>query len=184
MDVLETIKKRRSIRAFKSTPVDQKTLDTILEAGRLAPSWANTQTWRFVVIQDNSVKTQLADSATAPGSRNNGVLKQAPVVIAACAELNRAGCREGKPTTDKEGYWFMFDAALALENMVLEAQELGIGTLYIGAFDAKKAGSVLGVPEGYSCVILLPLGYPNEQPEARQRKEISEIVFKNKFGVR
>ena len=78
----------------------------------------------------------------------------------------------------------MFDAALALENMVLEAQELGLGTLYIGAFDAKKAGSVLGVPEGYSCVILLPLGYPDEQPEARQRKEISEIVFKNKFGIR
>ena len=78
----------------------------------------------------------------------------------------------------------MFDVALALENMVLAAQELGIGTLYIGAFDANKAGSVLGVPEGYTCVILLPLGYPNEQPEARQRKELSEIVFKNKFGVR
>ena len=96
-------KKEEASTAFKSTPVDQKTLDTILEAGRLAPSWANTQTWRFIIIQDNSVKTQLADSATTPGSRNNGVLKQAPVVIAACAELNRAGCREGKPTTDKEG---------------------------------------------------------------------------------
>ena len=184
MDVLEAIKKRRSIRAFKSTPVDQKTLDTILEAGRLAPSWANTQTWRFVVIQDNSIKTQLADSATATGSRNNSVIKQAPVVIATCAELNKAGYRDGKPMTDKEGYWFMFDAALALENIVLEAQELGIGTLYIGAFDARKAEEVLGVPGGYSCVILLPLGYPDEQPEARLRKEIPEIVFKDKFGVR
>ena len=183
MDVLDAIKKRRSIRSFKSTTIDQQTLDAILEAGRLAPSWGNTQTWRFVIVQDNKVKTQLADSATALGSRNNSVLKQAPVVIAACAEMNRAGYREGKPTTDKEGYWFMFDAALALENIVLEAQELGIGTLYIGAFDAKKAGSVLGVPEGYSCVILLPLGYPNEQPEARPRKDISEIVFRNKFGV-
>ena len=77
----------------------------------------------------------------------------------------------------------MFDAALALENMVLEAQELGIGTLYIGAFDARKAARVLDVPEGYSCVILLPLGYPDEQPEAKPRKELSEIVFKNKFGV-
>ena len=159
MDVLEAIKKRRSIRSFKSTPINQETLDAILEAGRLAPSWGNTQTWRFVIIQDNKVKTQLADDATPLGSRNNVVLKQAPAVIAACAELKRAGWREGKPTTDKEGYWFMFDAALALENMVLEAQELGIGTLYIGAFDAKKAGSVLGVPEGYSCVVLLPLGY-------------------------
>lgn len=183
MDVFDAIKNRRSIRAFKSTPVDPKTLDTILEAGRLAPSWGNTQTWRFVVIQDNTVKEQLADSATPPGSRNNRVLKQAPVVIVACAKLNRAGWREGKPTTDKEGYWFMFDAGLALENMVLEAQELGIGTLYIGAFDAKKAASVLDVPEGYACVVLLPLGYPDEQPEAKPRKEISEIIFKNKFGM-
>ncbi len=183
MDVLEAIKKRRSIRVYKATPIKQKTLDIILEAGRLAPSWANTQTWRFIVIQDNNIKTLLADSVTVLGSRNNSVIKQAPVVIAACAELNKAGCRDGKTITDKEGYWFMFDVALALENMVLEAQELGIGTLYIGAFDAKKAGEVLGVPNGYSCVILLSLGYPDEQPEARSRKEISEIVFKNKFGV-
>ena len=78
----------------------------------------------------------------------------------------------------------MFDAALALENMVLEAQELGIGTLYIGAFDAKGAAKVLDVPEGYACVLLLPIGYADEQPEARPRKDISEIVFKNKFGMR
>jgi nitroreductase len=184
MDVMEAIKKRRSIRAFKTTPIDQNILDIVLEAGRLAPSWANSQTWRFVVIQDKDIKTQLADTACVPGSRNNNVIKQVPVVICACAELNRAGFREGKPTSDKEGYWFMFDAGITLQNMVLEAQELGLGTLYIGAFNSRKAGDFLGVPDGYSCVILLALGYPDEQPEARQRKEISEIVFKNKFGVR
>jgi len=76
----------------------------------------------------------------------------------------------------------MFDAALALQNMVLEAEELGIGTLYIGAFDAKKVASVLGLPEGYACVALLPLGYAAEQPEARPRKQLSEIVFFDKFS--
>jgi len=182
MEVMEAIRKRRSIRAYKSTPVEQGTLEKVLEAGRLAPSWANTQTWRFVVVRDPRVKAELADNANAPGSRNNNVLKQAPVVIAACAELNRAGIREGKAVTDKEGYWFMFDSALALENMVLEAEELGIGTLYIGAFDAKKTGAFLGVPEGYACVALLPLGYADEQPEARPRKALSEIVFNERFG--
>jgi nitroreductase len=182
MEVFEAIKKRRSIRAYKSTPVDQNTLDKILEAGRLAPSWANTQSWRFVVVQDPSVKSQLADAAAAPESRNNKVIKQAPVVIAACAELNKAGVREGKAVTDKEGYWYMFDAGITLQNMVLEAMELGIGTLYIGAFDSKKAGVFLGVPEGYTCVAILPLGHADEAPEARARKELSEIAFKNKFG--
>jgi nitroreductase len=182
MEVMEAIRKRRSIRAYKATPVDQKTLDLILEAGRLAPSWANTQSWRFIVVRDSKAKAELADNASNPGSRNNTVLKQAPVVIAACAELNRAGIREGKAVTDKEGYWYMFDSGIALQNMVLEAQELGIGTLYIGAFDAKKAGAALGVPEGYACVALLPLGYADEQPEARARKTLPEIVFNEKFG--
>lgn len=183
MDVMEAIRKRRSIRAFKSIPLDQNTLDTILEAGRLAPSWANSQTWRFVVIQDKDFKDQFADIVCLPGSRNNNVIKQVPVVIAACAELNKAGFREGKPTTDKEGYWYMFDSGITLQNMVLAAQELGLGSLYIGAFNSKNAGDFLGVPEGYICVILLALGHADEQPEARQRKSIQEIVFKDKFGV-
>jgi nitroreductase len=182
MDVFEAITKRRSIRAYKSTPISQSNLNKILEAGRLAPSWANTQTWRFVVVQDLAVKALLADAAAAPESRNNKVLKQAPVVIAACAELNKAGFRDGKAVTDKDGSWYMFDAGIALQNMVLEAMELGIGTLYIGAFDAKKAGAFLGLPEGYTCVALLPLGFADEAPEARARKDTSEIVFKNKFG--
>ena len=72
----------------------------------------------------------------------------------------------------------MFDAALALENMVLEAQELGIGTLYIGAFDAKKAGSVLGVPEGYSCVVLLPLGYPDDNLKQDRGKTSPKLCLR------
>jgi nitroreductase len=182
MEVIEAIRKRRSIRAYKSTPVDQKTLVAILEAGRLAPSWANTQTWRFVVVRDPQIKVALADAANPPGSRNNNVMRQAPLVVAACAELSRAGFRDGKAVTDKEGYWYMFDSALALQNMVLEAEELGLGTLYIGAFDAKKAAAALGVPEGFVCVALLPLGYADEQPEARARKATSEIVFYDRYG--
>lgn len=78
----------------------------------------------------------------------------------------------------------MFDAGLALENMVLAAESFGLGTLFIGGMNAKKLESLLGVPEGYACVILMVLGYPDEQPEARPRKEAAEFVFKNKFGAR
>ena len=184
MDVLEAIKKRRTIRAYKSAPVDQKTLDTILDAGRLAPSWGNTQTWRWVVVQDKNLRLQIAENVLRPGNRGTDAVKTAPIVIAACAELNKAGFRDGQPSTDKSGYWYMFDAALALENMVLTAESLGLATMFIGGMDAKKAESLLGVPPGYVCVILMVLGYPDEQPEARPRKEAAEIVFKNKFGTR
>ena len=184
MDVLEAIRKRRTIRAYKTSPVDEQTLDTILEAGRLAPSWGNTQTWRFVVVKDSSIKTQLVENSIRPGNRGLEAVRQAPVVIAACAELEKAGYRDGQPSTDKGGYWYMFDAGLALENMVLAAESFGLGTLFIGGMDAKKAESILGVPQGYACVILMALGYPDEQPEARPRKEAAEVVFKEKFGAR
>jgi nitroreductase len=77
----------------------------------------------------------------------------------------------------------MFDAGLSLENMVLAAESLGLGTMFIGGMDAKKAEALLEVPQGYCCVILMVLGYPDEQPAARPRKEMKEIVFKNKFGA-
>jgi nitroreductase len=184
MDVLEAINKRRTIRAYKGTPINQKILDTILDAGRLAPSWGNTQTWRWIVIQDKNVKAQLAENVLRPGNKGIDAVKTAPVVIAACAELNRAGFREGQPSTNKEGYWYMFDAGLALENMVLAAESFGLGTLFIGGMDARKAETLLDVVPGYACVILMVLGYPDEDPQARPRKEASEVVFKDKFGKR
>ena len=182
MDVMEAIRKRRSIRVYKTTPVDDKTLETILEAGRLAPSWGNSQTWRFIVVKDSGVKAQLAENVLRPGNRGTNAVKIAPIVIAACAELNTAGFRDGIPSTDKGGYWFMFDAGLALENMALTARSFGLGTLFVGGMDAKKAESILGVPEGYASVILMVLGHPDEQPEARPRKAATEVLFKDRFG--
>jgi len=103
MEVMEAITKRRSIRAYQPKPVDHKVLDKILEAGRLAPSWANTQTWRFIVVRNEQVKTELADAANPAGSRNNVVMKQAPVLIAACAELNRPVSGKEKPSPIRKG---------------------------------------------------------------------------------
>ncbi len=183
MDVLEVIKKRRTIRTYKATPVSRETLDIILEAGRLAPSWGNTQTWRWVIIQDQNLKMQIAENILRPGNRGTDAVKTAPVIIAACAELNKAGFREGQPSTDKGGYWYMFDAALTLENMVLAAESLGLGTLFIGGMNANKVESLLGVPQGYACVILMVLGYPDEEPGARPRKEMTELVFRDRFGT-
>jgi nitroreductase len=184
MDVLDAIWRRRTIRDYKMIPVDDETLQTILNAGRLAPSWANTQTTRFVVVKDTAIKTQLADIAVRPGNRAIKALKTAPIVIAVCAELNKAGFRDGQPHTNKGGFWYMFDAGLAMENMVLAAETFGLGTLFVGGMSAEKAESILGVPEGFAFVILMTLGYPDEKPEARPRKDLSEVVFQNRFGAR
>ena len=184
MDILEVIKNRRTIRTFKTTPIGLETLDSILEAGRLAPSWANTQTWRWIVIKDQKLKIEIAENILRIGNRGTSAVKIAPVVIAACAELNRSGFREGQPSTDKGGYWYMFDAGLALENMVLAAESLGVGSLFIGAMNSKRLETLLEVPQGYTCLILMVLGYPDEKPEERPRKRMDELVFENKFGTR
>jgi nitroreductase len=183
MDVMQAIEKRRTVRAYKTTPIDDKTLTAVLAAGRIAPSWGNTQTWRWIVVTETGLKDKLAEDVLRKGNAGTNAVKNAPVVIAACAELNRAGFRDGQPSTDKLGYWYMFDAGLSLENMVLAAESLGLGTLFIGGMDAKKAEALLEVPPGYACVILMVLGYPDEQPAGRPRKEMKELVFRNKFGA-
>ncbi|MDD5037796.1 MAG: nitroreductase family protein [Dehalococcoidales bacterium] len=189
MEVIEAMKTRRSIRRYKATPVDDKTVELVLEAARWAPSWANRQCWRFIVVRDTNIKTQLVNSLVKVESGDtlvdNPSLKavaSAPVVIVACAELRKAGFELGKPATDKGDYWYMYDIALAMQNLALAAHSLGLGTVTIGAMDAKKTGNILGVPEGFCVVSMTPLGYPDQEPKPRPRKELSEIVFHDKFG--
>ena len=181
MEVLEAIKTRRSIRKYKTTPVDDKTLEQVLEAARWAPSWANTQCWRFVVVRDSKVKAQLAEALSANNPATDAI-KNAPLVIVVCAKIGRSGCYHGEPSTDKGVYWYMFDAGLTMENLALAAHALGLGTVHVGAFDAKKAESILKVPEGFCVVEMTPLGYPDQEAKAPPRKELSEIVSYDEFG--
>jgi len=154
-------------------------VEAVLEAARLAPSWANTQCWRFVVVRDNNVKAQLA--GTLGENPAADAIENAPVVIVACAELSKSGYKDGVPLTDK-GDWFMFDVALAMQNLVLAAHSLGLGTVHVGRFDAKEAANIVELPEGYCVAEMTPLGYPDHVREPRPRKELSEIVFYDKWG--
>jgi nitroreductase len=190
MEVNDAIARRRSIRKYKGDPIDEKVLKQVLEAARIAPSWANTQCWRLVVVKDKAIKEQLAGTMFAfRGGVNQTAegMKTAPVAIAFCAEKGKSGYSYQEPkqaVTDKGEYWYMFDAALAMENFCLAAVAAGLGTVIIGAFDPKAAAKVMNVPEGYAVVALTPLGYPDEAPAARPRKEMSEIVFTNQFGTK
>ena len=188
MELMEAIEGMRSIRKYTSRAVDDKTLEIVLEAARQAPSWANTQCWRFIVVRDSKLKNKLADTAievvTGKGNRGAEAMRVTPIAIVVCAELRKAGYSLGEPmgpVTDK-GDWYMYDVALAMLNLTLAAHGLGLGTVHIGAFDAVKAAEILGVPEGFAVVAVTPLGYPDEEPKARPRKELAEIVFYDKFG--
>jgi nitroreductase len=193
MELFEAIKNRRSIRRYKSDPVDDKKIEAILEAGRWAPSWANTQCWRFIVVRDPKIQAKLADTLMKiklpdrevpnPGTM---AINTAPAIIVVCAEIGKSGGKSApgggvEYVTDK-GDWFMFDTALAVQNMVLAAHALGLGTVIMGAFDAVQAEKALGVPKGYRVVVMFPVGVPDREGKAPPRKELSEIVVKDKWG--
>jgi nitroreductase len=189
MDIFDVIKTRRSIRKYKADPVDDKDLEKVLEAATWAPSWANTQCWRFIVVKDAGVKAQIADTIQKVMIEDGWVenaaanaITQAPVLIVMCAQEGLAGYRpNGTPATEKED-WLLFDVALAVQNLTLAARSLGLGTVIVGAFDAYKAAEILGVPQGYTVVTLTPLGYPDQTGQTPPRKNLSEIVYKDKYG--
>ncbi len=182
MNVMDSIKTRRSIRKYKTDPISEDTLEKVLDAAHWAPSWRNNQCWRFVVVREAETKARIAEALREDNPSIDAV-RNAPVVIVACAVLGKSGFYKGEVATDK-GDWFMFDVALAMQNLVLAAHELGLGTVHVSLMDAKKIEEVMEVPEGVRVVELTPLGYPEEQPEGPGRKELSEIVFHEKYGQR
>jgi nitroreductase len=195
MELFEAIKTRRSIRHYKSDPVDDKKIEAILEAGRWAPSWSNTQCWRFIVVRDPKIKAKVAETLLKfklpdkeiPNPAIN-IINTVPVLIVVCAEMGKSGGPPGRGgggddafITDK-GDWFMFDSALSVQNMVLAAHALGLGTVILGTFDAAQVEKALGVPRGYRVVTMFPVGVPDREGKAPLRKELSEIVVKDKWG--
>ncbi|MEM1981802.1 MAG: nitroreductase family protein [Candidatus Hadarchaeales archaeon] len=182
MDVLKAIKERRSIRKYLPKEVEEEKLRELLEAARWAPSWANTQCWEFIVVKEPSTKEKLSETLP-PGNPAREAVRTAPVVLVACGRTGVSGFYKGKPVTDK-GDFYLFDVALALQNLCLAAHALGLGTVHVGYFDSVAVERLLGVPEGVRVVELVPIGYPAEEPKAPRRKELSEFVYWEKYGQR
>jgi len=190
MDVFEAIRNRRSIRRYKPDPLDDKTVQAILEAAHWAPSWGNLQCWRFITVRDPKIKSEVAGTLTKVKVDTEWVenaaaksIKEAPVLLVLCAEKGKAGYgADGTPDTDKGEYWFMFDVALAMENLVLAAHAMGLGTVIIGGFDSAKMAGILDVPPEFAVVTMTPLGVPSQKGQVSPRKQLPEVLFKEKFG--
>jgi len=181
MDLLRVIQERRSIREYRKDPIPDEIILEVLEAARQSPSWANTQTWRFIIVKNEEVKKLLTDTLTTHNPARNAIAN-APCVICVVAKKGEAGFYKGNPTTDK-GDWFMFDAGIAMEHLVLAAWNFGLGTCHVGSFDAKKAEELLRIPEQYAMVEMTPIGYFDQTPSARPRKPLKDIVFINSFDT-
>ena len=168
MTVMEAIKARKSIRKYESKPIEPEKLEQVLEAGRLAPSARNEQTWKFIVTENAE---QRAAVTAACGQEFVG---EAPVILTVCT-ANQRMMRCGQPACT-------IDASIAMSFMILEAAEQGLGTCWIGSFDEPQVRAALRIPEEYQIVALTPMGYPAEDPAPRPRKEMQEILVKDSFA--
>jgi nitroreductase len=166
MDILEVIETRRSIRKYKPEPVSEDEINKILQAGRWAPSAANSQPWKFIVIRSKEMRGNLADAL--PTGR---FISDAPLGIAVVINP-RASTRP------------IEDGAAATQNMLLEAHSLGLGACWIGTYGTEKeerGKKVLDIPEEERLLSVIAIGRPAESPR-RTRKKIEEITFTDKYG--
>jgi len=204
MDVSKAILKRRSIRKWKPAPVEKEKIEKVLEAGRRAPSWGNTQPWRFIVVQDKAKIEELASTASGQPQ-----VSSAPVVIVCCGvpeAFSRKMHRESLKQLIEAGVMDWSDEVLddvvlgsdlfapyrlgdqvmtikageqvmiATAYMTLEAVNQGLGTCWVGAMSPKDAHQIMNLPDGLFVQALIPLGYPDEDPEPRPRKDLDKIV--------
>ena len=185
METFETIRSRRSVRNFSDHPVEPEKLRAVLDAARMAPSWANLQCWRFVVVKNREVRHQISELASvdsffaAKGYKSNpsqSALKEAPVVIVIGALPNYSGDVRGQQ-------YYMTDVGLAAENLMLAAHDLGLGSVFVSIFEEKPLAELLAIPPYVSIVGLFPLGYPlhEQRGDAVHRKSLNEIVFYEKW---
>jgi len=165
MDVYEAVVTRKSVRAFEDKDVPQAMVSRLLEAARLAPSASNRQEWRFVVVRDGAVRTQLAEAA-----KGQKFVGEAPVVLACCAETDGHVMACGQAC-------YPIDLAIAIDHITLCAAADGLGTCWIGAFDEGRVKEILGIPPEIRVVGLLPLGYPRDPAVvSKKRVALDDIV--------
>lgn len=176
MTANECIHGRRSIRQFTDKPVSRKVLAGIVEAASYAPSWKNTQIVRYIAVE-GALKDRIASECTSAYAKNGEIIKNAPMLIAVTFIKNRSGFeRDGSFSTPKEGGWQMFDTGIATEAFCLAAYEQGLGTVILGIYDEDKASSLLALPEDRELAVLIPIGYPAEEPAAPRRKPVEDIL--------
>jgi nitroreductase len=185
LSVEEAIRARRSIRKFKPDPVSEEIVIQLLEAARLAPSAANTQPWRFLVVRDKEAKKELRRVCWG-----QAFVEEAPLDIVCFGDLDRyvpirnAPFHYNKylgpgatPIQDRISF-LTSNVAIPVTQMALMATALGLGTTVVGGFDeASDFNRLFNLPENLVVVAVLPVGYPAENPSARPRRSLAEIII-------
>lgn len=165
MSLIDTIFTRRSVRRYEQKEIPTDVLEKIIEAGRQAPSAANMQPIRFIIVNNHEIMKKMSNGLF------NRFIKNAPLVIVGCADVN----------SRLTGKWAVVDVTIALQNMVLAAWTLGVGSCWIGAFNDEKIKAWLKIPSKWKVTALITFGYPAEQPKQKRKKPVKKMFSFNSF---
>ncbi|HTX61705.1 MAG TPA: nitroreductase family protein [Methanobacterium sp.] len=169
MEFIDTVKKRYSVRSYKSKEVEEEKLNTVLESAQWAPTAVNKQPFQLIVIKTRGREKEL--NLIYPVKW----FVEAPLIICACT-LKEEGWtrRDGKNYSE-------VDTAIAMDHLILAATSLGLGTCWVAAFNLEAAREVLGIPENVLPLIFTPLGYPNDEVGLKTRKDLKDLVRYDKW---
>ncbi len=180
MELTTAINERRSIRKFTDHYVTDEELLQIMKAAQMAQSWANTQTWEFIIIRDKDIINKITEEYSEKNPARKCSLS-ASALIVGCSKINVAGFR-GDEQRSRYPDWFMFDLGIAVQNLCLKAYEIGLGTVVVGSMNHDNIDKILELPAGVESVVVIPVGKPVEKKKPTPRKGIEEFVHKDKFG--
>ncbi len=174
MDALECISTRRSIRNFRDIPVDLETMMTVIEGGSLAPNAGNLQDWKFILVTDKGLKKKISEYSLGQPYINN-----AAFLVVICSDpgqlIRHYGLRG-------ERLYTVQNCAAAAQNMLLTAHAIGLGGVWVGAFDEMKIKSLLDVRDHARPQIVLAFGYPSEIPPHKRLTDLKLVVRFNNYG--
>ena len=176
MDVEAAIKKRRSIRKFLSIPVEKEKVMKIIEAGSYAPCAGNIENWRFVIVKNKAKIEKIANACI-----EQTWISTAPLIIVVCSEMREIKQHFGLRA---EMLYSIQNCAAAIQNMLLEITNLGLGSCWIGAFEEDAVKRILSIPENVRVQAVLPIGYPDESPPMPMKLKLYELTFIEDYGNR
>lgn len=169
--------RRQSDRKYLNKAVEKEKIMQCLETARLSPSANNSQPWKFIVVDDQTLKEQIADCAHSMGM--NAFTHQAPLIIAVVIEKQNILSSVGSILKDKP--YYLLDIGMAVNQLCLQAADIGLGSCIIGWFNEKKVKKLLEISSSKRVPLLITLGYPASETRIKKRKTIDEITSWNKY---
>jgi nitroreductase len=170
MNIIDIIKNRRSVRDFTDQEIPEDAANILIEAIRWAPSAGNLQSRKFYFVFNKDIRNKLAQAGLKPGFVS--FIANAPLVIVACVDYRLASQYKERGKL----LYCIQDCAASVQNLLLAAHDLGLGTCWVGAFKEETLREILGLPENLRPVAIVPVGYPARTPKAPERLPVADAV--------